>query len=1301
MRPTSLPFRRRYYSYCRSSALIIVLCCLVLLTVLVVAFFASITTERQSAKIYANSSSVKLLADSVIDIVMGQIKGGTHGTDSSGSTLAWASQPGMIRTYNTSGQAAGYFKLYSWAGMVGTGTFNSTSATEIPPADWTNMPALYNDLNDPVSGVYPIVNPAATNTVAGFSIASTAPNSIRDTAPMPVQWLYVLQDGSLATATGTDGNTVTVAAATPGNPIVARIAFWTDDDTCKVNVNTAGGDIWPTNYPSPGQPGNPGSFWDTPRIDSSFERTYLALNQPVHGEFQRYPGHPATTYLTAVFPGLTTNQLYAITPRINGGGSDSGTLPVTTDAPLTAKTDRLYASVDELVFSTNRSANVPLSNTQVQSANFFLTAHSRARGQSLQRAAHRHVAGQLHQLGRLSHRLRQPPRLLRNAEQQHLLFPARQFDRRHQRSAPNRSHHRPRPQPRHPAVPAKPHRAARPGFSTNGETFLSKYPGGVATTATDRDQILTETFDYVRALNEQDESAGALMTNSFTPTTNGTYNLQNLPYQSGQITPIYDAVTKTRGFGRFPTVTEAGLLFIGIGQTTTTHATNFPPYALSNFYYPSDSSGHSNIETWSPPPPAVNYTEMTGGSATNCGPGMTRVQAALVANLYDPSMGYASEYPDYFVEVDGLSSFQWQDSASKKWPMFRQDSTTNEVKGIYNQFGGYIGFRPFTDADNGWYNNDTFNADTYSFNSSTSGIYAYPNYGTTLDLLTGAPAGRAVTFLGGTATFKFRPALVNAQQNSGAYGPVVQQVTITFPAFDCPVPSLGASVTGIPNGTLPSFNKDFRDIANRFSGKGSGASSVWITTNDCYRAMVLDATKADGRTVAALTNVPSTYFINGPNYSKTAVNIGGHGMVNANNYPYYGTFYGSLVPGVSYTTNTAIYNATSGCQTNGLVYTGAVVNLQQTASGTIGAAASASIPIVFNSSANGAVGANGVFAGGTGTVPGDWDTGTGPRPRWSVHQQGGRRRHPVGQRRSHALLHHAGRQHLPDQLQLFHAQPPDALAGDVRLPAHRRAGATAVADAALPSRPQQPPRRDQPRRSSLPRPLHHAGRGTLSHQRSVLHRGQGQHELPDRALHLHHPLHWRASRTAAEQILAIPASDGTTYKTASAINRRYYLDIAQTLQGFTQRFASNDIFRSASEICTIWLVPAGLSQTYSTMQTFWNSTSGSNGSLTGDNVRERPYANIYARLTTKSNTFTVHYHVETLKKAKSTSVTQWVEGTDVITGDYRGSTTLERFLDTSDTNIPDYATAAQPLPAGQSIDNFYKFRVIETKQFNP
>ena len=56
---------------------------------------------------------------------------------------------------------------------------------------------------------------------------------------MPVEWLYVLEDGSYATAASATGDEVSVPAATKDNPVVGRIAFWADDESCKVNINTA------------------------------------------------------------------------------------------------------------------------------------------------------------------------------------------------------------------------------------------------------------------------------------------------------------------------------------------------------------------------------------------------------------------------------------------------------------------------------------------------------------------------------------------------------------------------------------------------------------------------------------------------------------------------------------------------------------------------------------------------------------------------------------------------------------------------------------------------------------------------------------------------------------------------------------------------------------------------------------------------------------------------------------------------------------------------------------------------------
>lgn len=169
---------------------------------------------------------------------------------------------------------------------------------------------------------------------------------------------------------------------------------------------------------------------------------------------------------------------------------------------------------------------------------------------------------------------------------------------------------------------------------------------------------------------------------------------------------------------------------------------------------------------------------------------------------------------------------------------------------------------------------------------------------------------------------------------------------------------------------------------------------------------------------------------------------------------------------------------------------------------------------------------------------------------------------------------------------------------------------------------------------------------------------------------------------------------------------RYLINIGETLKQFHARFApgndptDGDIFRSASEICSIFLVPdtqqAG-KPTIGTNGAAWDGTSLSvpgmtawweGYRLTGNNLRERPYSRIYPLLTTKSNTYTVHMIAQTL-----------APGTSKVIGEYRGSTMLERYIDPADDRI---GTGTGKLdPDKESLEPLYRFRIVETKRFAP
>src|SRR5688572_11558494 len=93
----------------RGMALVLALACLVLLSVLVIAFLNSVKSDVSSSQSHADGVLSKTLAESAVNLVMSQIKQGT----TNGEKVAWASQPGAIRTFHENGLPHGIYKLYS------------------------------------------------------------------------------------------------------------------------------------------------------------------------------------------------------------------------------------------------------------------------------------------------------------------------------------------------------------------------------------------------------------------------------------------------------------------------------------------------------------------------------------------------------------------------------------------------------------------------------------------------------------------------------------------------------------------------------------------------------------------------------------------------------------------------------------------------------------------------------------------------------------------------------------------------------------------------------------------------------------------------------------------------------------------------------------------------------------------------------------------------------------------------------------------------------------------------------------
>jgi uncharacterized protein (TIGR02600 family) len=450
----------------KAMALVMVVTTVALISMLIVAIFSLTRTEYKSTQSFVAARSAKQLADFAVAITQAQLQNAQNTNTSAASRTTHSTQPGMARVYNSLGNFVSAYKLYSSAQMVITSSSEAeifSTANQVPMA-WnaTENKARYVDLNEPVvrpgliggttAVFFPIIDPRAAYTgtnpatsqslvaVEGFSYdnktpvitggggsvnyeevvlpsqASGNPDKLR--LPMPVEWIYILQDGTTGALNASNNFISSQPGKLPSstNPIVGRVAFWTDDESCKININTASE---PTFF-------SPPYFYH--------QRDSKWANFPgAGGEYQRYPGHPATVALSAVLaPGInldpyaaglstsainniveTKELIYGLMPKIAAGGSKSGSRPFVNDefspangegAPAlngdldSARRERLFASVDEMLFQDdlengNFAANgriaarvaIPgqsgrflMDHDTLERSRFFLTAHSRA-----------------------------------------------------------------------------------------------------------------------------------------------------------------------------------------------------------------------------------------------------------------------------------------------------------------------------------------------------------------------------------------------------------------------------------------------------------------------------------------------------------------------------------------------------------------------------------------------------------------------------------------------------------------------------------------------------------------------------------------------------------------------------------------------------------------------------------------------------------------------------------------------------------------------------------------------------------
>ncbi|TLD70965.1 Verru_Chthon cassette protein A [Phragmitibacter flavus] len=1270
-------------------ALVIVLSCLLLVSGLVLSFFLSISTETKASKLADSGGRSQSLVDTAVNIVMAQIREAT----SQGSQIAWASQPGMIRTWGDSASNVASstprtnYKLYSAERMTWTNTGTAFDPdVDVPPA-WSSTPSLFADINQPVLNLqgtkqYPIVDPssldlAETERPKGFRIdapplATVGPSGAEvNEAPMPVRWLYMLRDGSLTSPTGggtagndgTGGTATWVGSANPPtreNPIVGRLAFWTDDETSKVNINTAAGDRWEPEGTGIYGP-EAGSYWAPPHTGTAFDREGLANRSPAQFEYQRYSGHPATTYLSAVIPNLTREQIGQIAPRMQMGGSNGGRV-IPTEV-VTLDDDRLYASVDELIFTpesggTTRTMQTGITQAQLDRSRFFLTATSRAPEVSLFNKP-RVSMWPVH---------RNNDATWRTAFDRLIAFCSetanggKYYFARELSTSPTNDYDN---IPRNGEVYNYLRDLMEQNVPGYGGNFLNKYPVPPGGNASDRDQILTSIMDYVRSTNLYDDNLHpgqypATGQNKQFAGRRGSAGGVGDP-GFGQVAPIHAANTNTAGFGRYYSLSEAGLVLIATADGSGDPAED-------------DNLNKAKIAS------NVTANRSLGGSLLTSG--QKRIEAMFMMELFCPSRGANYIRPSMQIRVTGLENLRINSTIPLGFPADGIVSLNTAASSMFHgrAWGGTAGYRlplvvggsqrripargPMA-ADTGL--NDQ---NVYPFISAPVTVPATGN----LRLTSVGPVTVRI-YAGHTPTV------------TDSSIPL-QTIQLQFPPIlSMPSPELIATGTDTaPNSSAgtPSAEATTRENWWSFSNDGAfsgkpgrlhqASRNPGTSTTNPYAGSIFrqgDIVKTlmplhgDYRLIAGRKEVPVEVFERHPNYATPGIRMA-HTFTETigSNFVQGGFTTGKLLslPGVVYSSNTApdvpteagseAATATGDWDTGIATYTdGPYINK----------------PDEGNGSRN--------LVNGTPEVPYYDRTEQFAEPGPTFFSPNRQVSSPV----MFGSLPTGIQANVPWQTLLFR---PHTGTGAT----HKGVGtATDPPDHLLLDLFWMPVVEPY----AVSEPFSTAGKINMNYQMmpfTYIHRSTGLHAL-----------------FRSERVVAIPNANSTNYK-GSAANLpetfRQRINAEETLRQFELRFNNGaDVFKSASEICELFLVPEGQTFSAAAMRDFWN-----NHALTGDNLKERPYSALYPRLTTKSNTYTVHYRVQTLAQAvrsRGTDATAWAtwnENTDVVASEIRGSTTLERYIDPLDPSLVDFAS---PSVGEASLDDYYRFRIISTKRFTP
>jgi len=1276
-------------------ALVLVLAMVAMMTMLVVALMTLSQGQTRESAVEAARMRSEFLAQTAVNVALAQMRDATSQVFTDGTPMPWTSQPGGIRVHNMDGSLNRLYKLYTAAGMQSQ-EFDAV-AMDVPE-DWMNRPEVFVDLNEPTVRLngelqFPVIDPRAWSAdpllaVEGFEYAEvkgavgpSAGGEAMQRLPMPVRWIYQLQDGSLGIMDDAGRfQGVNGVAATRANPIVGRFAFWTDDETCKVNINTAA----------------EGAFWDTPRADTTQERA-LAATVPSRLEYMRHAGHPAGVCLSSVLlPNRRLNPLgfelenpmmRIMEPedakdlwrlgRLCVAELDEGTsLGGTVEADWETLWDRQanesvrqgrYASVDELAFDTVDISRFPKMweeggaqrpgerrrsrfferhpemRARLSRNRFFLTTTSSAPETTLF-GTPRVAMWPMHVHTLLNGTSLGDPATSRDTMYNHKVAMAAVVAGQPyfvQRSEPgngaNDFHvHASGANRRLYEYLQRLTERPVPGFERREgvePTFLGKYEE-------DRDAILLAMMDYVRSTNCAEAQLDAKM--QFSVLCPGVEH-----HGFGQVAPLQPRVAANQaarsnhpqGLGRILTLSEVALV-------VTCRAMR-------------DETGELRGQPSSPE-----------ALAQLVRPGDRELEVALLVETFLPSQSWADYRPYATAALFGGAVGEL---AAGIWPEMQLNGQALVPRGVPNRprdppiihsgeahsddvrapegwmgAGGLMGTRALKHG--------TFLFNPVIVKADESGV-APP-----LKLLGGS-----------TSAAQLKVALYDSPQSTSG-SDLVQVVPVVFP--DIEVES-GIALPVVEPGVEPMLEQRWAAAA-RSGSRLFAASDV----------------------VQSLTPVHGDYRLTGMQRWVESRKNGQRGAPVFAPHPKWGrqrqahNLRDSVLPVEPNQTRGYLNNLTFAAtfrpdmpdtlanESEGFSVWQSGDWLQYTLSGALDA-------LRLDQGRRGPA---------VPEVTGDFDNGLGNAPDgpYSNRPDDGH----------WAALKGGGTAYFDNVSQIGSTVPPVTLSAF----APQRLLPSPVMFGSLPTGS----RVHVPWQTLLfrPHPAHYGARILPDHLLldlfwspvlepepiSLNLATEGKVNLNHEILPFRHIRRATALHAAmkAETMMAIPDRASATYKSGQAPDDRFrrYVDAGQTVALWQQEvFNQGRVFLTASQICEQYLVPEGLigqgeTATRERMEQFWAAHR-----LTGDNSKERPYAHLYSRLTTRSNSYRVHVIAQSLVKARSVPPDRLDPQRDKVMASRRGSALVSRQLDLTAPNLPDYQAPAQPDQPAAALDQFYRWHI--------